>query len=68
MNQTKANGKALIPFIVFIALYLGIGIYLESIGTEMAFYQFPSPVAIIVSIILAFIMFKEVWMRNFHIL
>ena len=58
MNQTKANGKALIPFIVFIALYLGIGIYLESIGTEMAFYQFPSPVAIIVSIILAFIMFK----------
>ena len=58
MNQSKANGKALIPFIVFIALYLGIGIYLESIGTEMAFYQFPSPVAIIVSIILAFIMFK----------
>lgn len=58
MNSTKSSGKALIPFLVFIVLYLGIGIYLQSLDVEMAFYQFPSPVAIIISIVIAFIMFK----------
>ncbi len=57
-NSPKPKGSALIPFVVFIALYLGIGIFLEMQGTDMAFYQFPSPVAILVGIIVAFIMFK----------
>ncbi|MEA5082896.1 MAG: Na+/H+ antiporter NhaC family protein [Lachnospiraceae bacterium] len=57
-NQIKSKGSALIPFAVFIVLYLGVGIVLQLRGVEMAFYQLPAPVAIIVGIIVAFAMFK----------
>ena len=57
-NQKKGNGLALIPLLIFIGIYLGAGIILQSKGTEMAFYQFPSPVALFIAIIIAFIMFK----------
>ncbi|MCT4634178.1 MAG: Na+/H+ antiporter NhaC family protein [Firmicutes bacterium] len=55
---TKPNGKALIPFLVFIVIYLGSGIILQSRGVAMAFYQFPAPVAVFIGVITAFIMFK----------
>lgn len=56
----KANGnfKGLIPFLVFIGLYLGSGIILDSMGVELAFYQLPAPVAIFPGIIVAFLLFK----------
>ncbi len=58
-NMTKkARGSALIPFLVFIVVYLGAGIILEAMGMDMAFYQFPSPVAALIGIIVAFIIFK----------
>ncbi|EEA85714.1 Na+/H+ antiporter NhaC family protein [Peptacetobacter hiranonis] len=57
-EKIKPSGKALIPFAVFILLYLGVGIILETSGTEMAFYQLPAPVAIIVGVVVAFIIFK----------
>ena len=58
-NMTKkARGSALIPFLVFIVVYLGAGIILEVMGMDMAFYQFPSPVAALIGIIVAFIIFK----------
>ena len=57
-EKIKPSGKALIPFAVFIFLYLGVGIILEFSGTEMAFYQLPAPVAIIVGVVVAFIIFK----------
>ena len=57
-EKIKPSGKALIPFAVFIFLYLGVGIILEISGTEMAFYQLPAPVAIIVGVVVAFIIFK----------
>ena len=57
-NNIKPKGSALIPFIVFIALYLGVGIILQLQGVEMAFYQFPSPVAILIAVVVAFAMFK----------
>lgn len=57
MDKVKANGKAIFPFIVFIAIYLGVGITLELYGVEMSFYQLPAPVAIIIAIVVAFIMF-----------
>ncbi|GAA0181657.1 Na+/H+ antiporter NhaC family protein [Clostridium sediminicola] len=57
-NKVKANGKALIPFLVFIVVYLSSGIILQSKGVEMAFYQFPAPVAIFCGVIVAMIMFK----------
>lgn len=57
-NKIKANGLALIPFLVFIIIYLGSGIILQSKGVEMAFYQFPAPVAVFCGVVVAFIMFK----------
>ncbi|MCY6485774.1 Na+/H+ antiporter NhaC family protein [Clostridium aestuarii] len=69
-NKVKANGKALIPFLTFIVIYLGSGIILQSKGVEMAFYQFPAPVAVFCGVIVAFIMFKgtinEKFMRFIH--
>ena len=44
-NQVKASFKGLIPFIVFIVIYLGAGMILQSQGVELAFYQLPGPVA-----------------------
>lgn len=54
MNK-KASGKALIPFIVFIVSYLGIGTTLIIKGDPMGFYGFRSPIAVILGIIVAFI-------------
>ena len=59
MTKSNASFKGLIPFIIFILVYLGTGLYFEIKGTEMAFYQLPSPVAIIAGIVCAFILFKE---------
>ena len=44
-NQKKANGLALIPFAVFVGVYLATGITLNAMGVEMAFYQLPTPIA-----------------------
>ena len=48
-NKPKANGKALLPILVFLVLYLGIGIffeYIHPIDGQMGFY--------IMSVVLAF--------------
>ena len=37
----KGRGSALIPFLVFVIIYLGAGLILQSQGVDMAFYQFP---------------------------
>lgn len=58
MTNTKPSFKGLVPFIIFICVYLGAGIYFEMKGVEMAFYQLPSPVAIMVGVISAFVLFK----------
>ena len=57
-NQKKANGLALIPFAVFVGVYLATGITLNAMGVEMAFYQLPTPIASFIGIIVAFAMFK----------
>lgn len=54
----KSNGKALIPFLIFIIVYMGTGLVLQAQGVDMAFYQLPAPVAALVAVIFAFIMFK----------
>lgn len=58
-NQTK-KGKfiALVPFLIFIAVYLGVGIKLTIGGEEMGFYAFKSPIAVIIGIISAFFLIK----------
>lgn len=58
INKPESSGKALIPFVVFIAVYLGSGIVLQLKGVEMTFYQVPAPVAVLCGIIVAFIVLK----------
>ena len=41
-NERKSNDLPLLPFLIFIAIYMGAGIILQIQGVEMAFYQFPS--------------------------
>lgn len=45
MATAKPTGgfKALIPFLTFLVLYLGIGLFLTHRGEEFAFYKFPAP-------------------------
>src|SRR5699024_8475846 len=57
MKQEKRL-VALLPFIIFLALFLGTGIYYNIKGTEMAFYQLPTPIAALAGIIVAFIIGK----------
>lgn len=57
-KNIKPRGYALIPFLVFVLVYLLSGIILQMNGVDMAFYQMPAPVASFVGIIVAFIMFS----------
>ncbi len=58
-TETKrANGAALIPFLVFIIVYMGFGIFYSVTGVDMAFYQFPSVTAMFIAVIVAFAMGK----------
>lgn len=68
LRESKAalSGKALIPFIVFVAVYLGSGLILEAQGVEMAFYQFPAPLAATVGIITAFILLSGTFDEKFE--
>ncbi len=54
----KGNGFALLPFVVFIAIYLGAGLIFQHQGIDMAFYQFPSVTAMFIAVIVAFAMSK----------
>lgn len=62
----KPSGTALIPFFLFVGVYLATGIILEVTGTENAFYQLPTPVAALVGIIAAFFMFKGTMNEKVH--
>lgn len=57
-EKNKISAKALIPFLIFIALYLITGLILQVRGVEMAFYQLPAPIAVFVAIIAAFFLFE----------
>ena len=52
MNTSSSNLWSLVPFLVFILVFLGAGIYYDD------FYAMPSPIAIVIGIIVAFIMLK----------
>jgi len=62
MNESQTippSAKALIPLLVFLGLYIGVGAYLSFQGVEFAFYQLPAPVAILPAIVVAFILSKK---------
>jgi Na+/H+ antiporter NhaC len=52
-SEKKGNPFALIPLFVFILTFLGAGIILND------FYAFPSPVAVLVGIVIAFLLYKS---------
>ncbi len=49
----KNSWLSLLPFGVFLLIFLGSGIYFEAIGTDFAFYQVSPTVAILPAIILS---------------
>lgn len=55
----KSSFLGLVPFLIFIFVYLGTGIYFECQGVEKAFYKLPSPVAITIGIVFAFLLFRK---------
>lgn len=57
-KKTKGSGIALLPFLVFIVIYLGAGLILQAKGAEMAFYQFPSVTAMFLAVLFAFFIGK----------
>jgi Na+/H+ antiporter NhaC len=52
-NKKKGNPLALIPLFIFIFTFLGVGIVLND------FYALPSPIAVLIGIIAAFLLFKS---------
>lgn len=56
MKYTKKSGLALIPFLVFIVIYLGAGLIYQARGEAMAFYMFPSVTAMFIAVLVAFCM------------
>lgn len=59
MSIEHPSARALLPLLLFIALFLGVGLFHHAQGTEMAFYQLASPVAICPAIILAILLSKQ---------
>ncbi|MDM1758723.1 MULTISPECIES: Na+/H+ antiporter NhaC family protein [Acinetobacter] len=57
-SKVQARGLALLPLIVFLAIFLGSGIYHSIIGTAFAFYQMKAPVAALPAIILAILIYR----------
>ena len=50
--KKKGSAYALIPLLIFIFIFLGAGIWLDN------FYALPAPIAVLIGIIAAFLMFK----------
>ncbi|WOE30471.1 MULTISPECIES: Na+/H+ antiporter NhaC family protein [unclassified Acinetobacter] len=62
ITNTSANMQsraiALLPLIVFLAVFLGSGIYHSYLGTAFAFYQIKAPVAALPAIIVAVLLYR----------
>lgn len=63
----RSNPFAFLPFIIFIAIYLGAGLYFQSAGVSMAFYQFPSVTAMFFAVLSAFCLSRDPVMFKFGI-
>ena len=58
-SPQPASAKALLPLALFLILFLGTGLYFQNEGVEYAFYQLPSPVAILPAIVLGILLSKQ---------
>ena len=66
-NKKQPSFIALLPFIIFVASYLFMGVYLIRSGDAMGFYSFKAPIACIIGIICAFILIKGSIDEKFNI-
>lgn len=57
-TERRSDGKALLPFLVFIVTFLGVGIILSIQGVFKPFSQFPALVAAYLGTITAFLLCK----------
>ncbi|MGY3860096.1 Na+/H+ antiporter NhaC family protein [Aeromonas lacus] len=64
MIQTQPSARALLPLLVFLALFIGTGTWLTLQGVEFAFYQLPAPVAALPAVMLALLLGKEGFNSN----
>jgi len=53
LEPKKANGIALLPLIIFVAIFLWSGVQYSS------FYEFPAPIAVLIGIVAAFFIFHR---------
>ncbi|MCG3735619.1 Na+/H+ antiporter NhaC family protein [Vibrio cincinnatiensis] len=53
------SATALIPLLVFLMLFIGVGTYLTVQGVEFAFYQLPAPIAILPAVIIGLLLSKD---------
>lgn len=59
-RQRKQNGAALLPILVFLVLYLGMGLVFEYVlGVAMAFYNIPIVVVFMVALLVACLQNRE---------
>ncbi len=57
----KGNPKALLPILIFVVLYLGLGIILEyGLGQEMGFYSIPVLLIFLIALAVAYLQTKGV--------
>lgn len=68
LSQKQQARLSLLPLLLFVALFLGTGLYLQSQGVDYAFYQLPGPVAIIPALVLAIWLYKAPLAESIEVL
>lgn len=68
LSQKQQARLSLLPLLLFVALFLGTGLYMQSQGVDYAFYQLPGPVAIIPALILAIWLYKAPLTQSIEVL
>lgn len=58
-NSTQPRVSALLPLGLFLAIFVGSGLYFQSMGTRFAFYQVAAPVAALPAIILSVLLSRQ---------
>lgn len=63
MDENRSSKKygfiAFVPLLVFLALYIGFGLFFTAQGVPKAFKQFPRHVALLIGIFIAFLMNRK---------
>ena len=52
----RPYAPALLPMLLFLATFIGSGLYFQAAGADFAFYKIPAPVAILPAIVLALLL------------